>query len=182
MQVVGIDTDDLADNSGKAPMTWISKQLLKTSHRMNPSSQSGTEGTGSLGGWEKTEMRSWLKNTVKPLIPSEIRSAVKPVKKYTRIYNVSGSVVTNMLTTNDVWIPSRQEIFGNYSAESSGVYYSVAFPDNTSRIKSKIGSSAAWWWSRTATLTSRFANVNTDGSYDSDSAGNTGGVALGFCT
>ena len=36
MTIVGINADDLADNSGKAPITWISKQLLKTDHRMNP--------------------------------------------------------------------------------------------------------------------------------------------------
>ncbi len=181
MRVVGIDADDLADNSGKAPMTWISKQLLKTSHRMNPSYSSGTEGTGSLGGWEKTEMRSYLKETVKPLIPETVRNAIKPVKKYTRIYNVSGSYVSNVLTTEDVWIPSYQEVFGNYSAESSGVYYSTAFPDSASRIKSKVGSSAAWWWLRSASNGSSFDGVYTDGSYNYGSAYNTGGVALGFC-
>lgn len=182
MQIVALDTDLLADNSGKAPMTWISKQLLKTSHRMNPSYSSGTEGTGSLGGWEKTEMRTWLKETIKPIIPETVRNAIKPVKKYTRIYNDSGSSVSNVLTTDDVWIPSHQEVLGNYRAESKGVYYSIAFPDNISRIKSRIGSSAAWWWFRTATLPHCFACVNTDGSYSADSSSNVGGVALGFCT
>ena len=67
MTIVGIDADDLADDSGKAPITWISKQLLETKNRMNPSYSTGTEGTGTLGGWEKTEMRSYLKETVKPL-------------------------------------------------------------------------------------------------------------------
>lgn len=182
MQVVGIDADDLADNSGKAPMTWISKQLLKTSHRMNPSYSSGKEGTGALGGWEKTEMRSWLKNTVKPLIPETVRTAIKPVKKYTRICNVSGTSVNNVLTTDDVWIPSHQEVFGSFSKESSGVYYSSAFPDNASRIKSKVGASAAWWLLRSAYSTNNFTLVDAGGSDYNIYASYTGGVALGFCT
>ena len=182
MQVVGIDVDDLADNSGKAPITWISKQLLKTYHRMNPSYSSGTEGTGTLGGWEKTEMRSWLKNTVKPLIPETVRTAIKPVKKYTRIYNVSETSVNNVLTTDDVWIPSRQEVFGSFSDESSGVYYSSAFPDNASRIKSQVGTRANWWWLRSAYFKNYFGRVGVSGSYDGNLVNIAGGVALGFCT
>lgn len=182
MQVVGIDVDDLANNSGKAPITWISKQLLKTSHRMNPSYRSGTEGTGTLGGWEKAEMRSYLKETIKPLIPETVRNAIKPVKKYTRIYDVSETSVNNVLTTDDVWIPSRREVFGNYSSEIFGVYYSTAFHDNASRIKSKVGSSAAWWWLRSAYDLKHFSVVITGGSDYDSLANDVGGVALGFCT
>ena len=181
MTIVGIDTDDLADNSGKAPITWISKQLLKTSHRMNPPYQSGTEGTGALGGWGKTETRSYLKETVKPLIPEIVRNAIKPVKKYTRIYNVSEEVVNNVVTTDDVWIPSYKEVFGTGS-ETQGLTYSTAFPDNASRIKRTAGSSATWWWLRSASYTYTFYFVNTDGSNHSAFAKYAGGVALGFCT
>lgn len=181
MTVVGIDADDLADNSGKAPITWISKQLLKTKHRMNPSYSSGTEGTGTLGGWEKTEMRSYLKETVKPLIPETVRNAIKPVKKYSRIYNVSDSAVNDVLTAEDVWIPSYKEVFGS-GLETLGPTYSTTFPDNASRIKSTAGSSAAWWWLRSAGNNINFYNVLAAGSNSSYYAYSTGGVALGFCT
>lgn len=36
MQIAAFDADDKADGSGKAPISWISKELLATSHRMNP--------------------------------------------------------------------------------------------------------------------------------------------------
>ncbi len=36
MQIVAFDADELADGSGKAAITWISKQLLNSDHRMNP--------------------------------------------------------------------------------------------------------------------------------------------------
>ena len=181
MTIVGIDTDDLADNSGKAPITWISKQLLKTSHRMNPMEQDGTSGTGTLGGWEKTEMRSYLKETVKPLIPETVRNAIKPVKKYSRIYNVSGSAVNDVLTTEDVWIPSYKELFGS-GLETLGPTYLTAFPDDASRIKRKAGDSAAWWWwLRSANYTYTFNYVRANGSYSNTYINETGGVALGFC-
>lgn len=181
MQVVGIDADDLADNSGKAPITWISKQLLKTDHRMNPSKQSGTSGTGALGGWEACEMRNYLINTIKPLLPSEVRNALKTVKKYTKIYDVSETFVNDVVTTDDVWIPSSTEVFVTGS-ETQGPTYSTAFPDSASRIKSKVGSSAAWWWLRSAYHDYTFYRVYTDGSRGYYSANSAGGVAFGFCT
>ena len=181
MTIVGIDTDDLADNSGKAPITWISKQLLKTDHRMNPSKQGDTSGTGTLGGWEACEMRSYLINTIKPLLPSEVRNALKTVKKYSRIYNTSETAVNNVVSNDDIWIPSAYEVnFTGY--ETSGVTYSTAFPDNASRIKHKVSDSAAWWWLRSASSTGSFRFVSGDGSYGYGSAYYSGGVAVGFCT
>ena len=178
MQVVGIDTDDLADNSGKAPMTWISKQLLKTSQRMNPTKQSGKSGTGALGGWEACEMRSYLINTIKPLLPSEVRNALKVVKKYSRIYNTSETAVNNAVSNDDIWIPSAYEV--NITGyESSGTTYSTAFPDNASRIKHKVGGAAAWWWLRSASLTDTFRVVGSGGSYGGNAVSSCG-VAVGF--
>ena len=181
MTIVGIDADDLADNSGKAPITWISKQLLKTSHRMNPQKQSGTSGTGTLGGWEACEMRSYLINTIKPLMPSEVRNALKTVKKYSKIYNTSETAVNNVVSNDDIWIPSVYEV--NLTGfDTSGITYSTAFPDNASRIKHKVGGSAAWWWLRSAYGTYYFSAVNGDGSDGSNGASLSYGVAVGFCT
>lgn len=179
MQIVGIDADNLADNSGKAPITWISKQLLNTNHRMNPTKQSGTSGTGALGGWEACEMSSYLINTIKPLLPSEVRNALKTVKKYSKIYNTSGTAVNNVVSNDDIWIPSAHEV--NFTGhETSGVTYSSAFPDNASRIKHKVGGSAAWWWLRSADVSTSFRVVNDGGSSSYHTAGNSGGVAVGF--
>ena len=179
MQIVGIDADDLADNSGKAPITWISKQLLKTSYIMNPARQSDTSGTGALGGWEACEMRSYLINTIKPLLPSEVRNALKTVKKYSRIYNTSGTALNNIVSNDDIWIPSAYEVnFSDY--ETSGVTYSSTFPDNASRIKHKVGGSAAWWWLRSAYRTNGFRVVYGDGSSYGRDANYSDGVAVGF--
>lgn len=183
MEIVGIDTDDLADNSGKAPITWVSKQLLKTGHRMNPSKQSGTEGTGAIGGWDKSEMKTYLNETIKPLMPAVVLSSIKAVKKYTRIFDTSENSVSNVLTTDDLWVPSRQEILGDYqSSEANGTYYSTAFPDATSRIKNKLNYNASWWWLRSAYTASNFYAINAEGAYNNLTARIANGIALGFCT
>lgn len=316
MQIAGVDKDTLADGSGKAPLSWISKELLTTSHRMNPSlvtnygeyyikegstwseestnvwksdnagknsvtanatlkisvitagtlklwykvgseanydkytvkvngttianaisgevdwteyditcnandeitvsvsyskdgsgdkngdtayvkfesddvvftvtaSSNGTqtrdalsydEGTGSIGGWEKSEMRAYLKETVKPLIPDVVRNAIVEVTKTQNAYNTSGSSYSQT-TTDDVWIPDYYEVFSNL------YLYKGLFPDNASRIKYKVGAtSASWWWLRRANGSNYFNYVSSGGSYYNYYANYTYGVALGFCT
>lgn len=191
MQIVAFDTDDLADGSGKAPITWIAKELLLTKHRMNPNREgtSGayTEGTGAIGGWEKSEMRTYLTETIKPLIPEEVRNAIVPVTKYSMICNTDGSLVNNVATTDDVWIPSYREIFGETTYETYGVTYSEKFPDTDSRIKQIVGGSAFYWWLRTPQKasydTSRyFLSVNISGGVKEWVSSSNVCVALGFCT
>jgi hypothetical protein len=181
MQIVAMDTDELASGSGTAPITFISQQLLKTYYKMNYSKKSGTIGTGTLGGWEHTEMRAYLKDTIKPLIPSNVRSAIKEVKKYSKIYDVSETEQNNVVTTDDVWIPSKKEIAITSSAETSGPTYSV-FSDDASRVKMKTGAaSGEIWWLRSAYSTTSFCIMNSVGRSTSDRVNQRYGVALGFC-
>lgn len=186
MQIVGIDVDELADGSGKAPLTFISKELLATSHRMNPaltpSAAPYAEGTGTIGGWEKSEMRTYLKETIKPLIPQNVRSGIKEVTKHSNIFDTSGTKVLNSVTTDDVWIPSNQEIYGDTKCETLGHVYSGIFTDTDSRKKLKVGeSSATNWWLRSAYTVDVFRYVAYNGSNSGNKAYHTYGVALGFC-
>lgn len=186
MQIVGIDVDDLADGSGKAPLTFISKELLNTSHRMNlkltPSSPPYDEGTGTISGWEKCEMRSYLKETIKPLIPENVRNAIVDVTKYSNIFDTAGTKVVNVATTDDVWIPSYREIFGGTSFETLGHVYSDVFTDADSRKKFKVGaSSASYWWQRSASSTAYFRYVNSSGNSNGLIVDRKIGIAIGFC-
>ena len=132
--------------------------------------------TGSIGGWENTEMRSYLKNTIKPLIPEVVRLAIKEVNKTQPAFGTDGKQFTQT-TSDDVWIPSYDEMFNNSRP------YKALFPDNASRIKYKVGTtSAQWWWLRSACSTSGFNNVYTNGNNNDYSANSSGCVALGFCT
>ena len=184
MQIVAFDADELS-TGGNAKITWISKYLLKTDHRMNPAKEAGTEGTGAIGGWEKCEMRSYLRETIFPAIPAAIRNNIKEVKKYSRIFDVSETSQNNVLTTDTVWIPSRFEVVDTSAyAETSGCHYRTSYYNSQDKkMKSKIGgNSASNWWIRSANNASSFIMIGTGGLSTNYAASYSEGVALGFCT
>lgn len=130
MQIVAFDTDDLADGSGKAAITWVSKELLQSTYvKMNPAlvitdDGLGVEGTGSIGGWEKSAMRTYLKETIKPLIPSHVRNSIKEVTKSQNAHNQSGVQYTQT-TTDDVWLLGKSEICYDYGRVGRYTFFST---------------------------------------------------------
>lgn len=183
--LVAKDADELADGSGNAKMTFINVDIFTTSHRWNPSrtGSSGAydEGTGTIGGYDKSELKSYIMETIVPLAPTDLVNVVKSVKKYTRTFNTAGSEVNNVVTNETFWAPSRYEV-NLGSGETSGPVYSTAFPDNASRIKHKVGAtSACSWWLRSAYNISYAYYVISDGSNNYISVNNYYGVVLGFC-
>lgn len=191
MQIAAFDADELADGSGYAPISWVSKELLKTSHRMNPelvTNDDGTyqEGTGSIGGWAKCEMRTYLNDTIKPLIPSDVQVMIKPVTKNSDIYDTSGAMVDSIASADTVWIPSAREVAGGTSYESTGAIYSALFADNTSRIKIKTGGTSGNEWplrSAASGYNRQFVSCSYQGKVGRCLASDTAlSIALGFCT
>lgn len=156
-------------------MSFVTYYALNTGHRMN-----ATDTTE--GGWEASEMRTYLKETIKPLIPENVRNAIKPVTKYSRIFR-SGSAVNDVASTEDVWIPSRHEMFSGTAEyyETKGPRYSEIFPDNASRAKKKVGASSTSWWLRSAYSNGSFSCVGGGGGSSTNIASTVGGLALGFC-
>ena len=190
MQIVAFDADELADESGnKAAITWISKKLLKSDHRMNPERKKDPAddsrykiGTGSIGGWEHSEMRYWLKESVKPLIPENVRNAIQPVIKYSNINDTSGNIIKDSRSKDDLWIPSYREVIGSDDYETIGPIYKDLFQSDNDRIRQISGEySSGWWWLRSASGANGFYNVFDDGSYYNNNAFYSYGVVLGFC-
>ena len=179
MQLVAFDTDDKADGSGKAPMTWIMNDLLSTVHRMNPAMVDGQEGTGALGGYDKTEMKTYLTENILPLFPTDIRNNITSVTKHQSAYDTSGAKF-QQATTETLWIPGHKEIFNSTSYDTDGPSYSDVFKDATSRIKKRNGSTDNWWL-RSASSTNNFKYVGSSGSDNSLNAKNANGVCPGFC-
>lgn len=142
------------------------------------------QSTGAIGGWEDSEVRTYYKTTLKPLIPEVVRNAIKSVSKTGCEWTTAGKFVRST-SVEDVWMPSYREIFGGTSYEQSGPVYTTLFSDASSRIKKRpTASSGGWWWLRSANSNnvSNFCNVNGNGSSNNNSAGTSGGMALGFCT
>lgn len=177
MQIIAFDTDDLADGSGKAPITWLSKELLASNRQMNPERSGGTTGTGGIGGWENCSMRTYLSGTLKPNIPELVRNAIKEVSKTHQSSNMYGALATQT-TTDAVWIPSQDEMYGE-----SSLYFGMFQDTSSLRIKMKSGdTTGAYWYLRDSANSNSFQCVAVSGSIITAYAYTKYGVALGFCT
>ena len=183
MEIVAFNEDDKADGSGKAKITWISKDLLNTKHRMNPANNNGEIGTGGNGGWENCEMRTYLKITIKPLIPEAVRNAIVEVTKIQSTVTNGTMVKDGQTTTDDVWIPSHHEVFPKKTnLESTGATYGSKFTSDSLRTKKYNGTSSNWL-SRSAVSISEFEGVGSSGNdFGGVNASLARGIALGFCT
>lgn len=181
MQIIAKNADELSDSSGYAQLTWFPMELPNTMRRMNPSRIAGTEGTGSIGGWDKSEMKSYLYNDIWPLIPSIWKDIIKEVKKYTLIYNTSEQEENDVLTNEKIFLLSTREVgFTSYD-ETQGPVYNVAFADSNARIR-RINSNASIYWLRSALNSKSFSNVSR-GNWSFDTASsNNDYVIFGFCT
>lgn len=182
VQIMGFDMNPKADGSGNAKVAAAYYYLLPASKRMNPAKVANTEGTGALGGWEKTEMRDYLRNTIYPAMQNDLKELIVPVKKYTRIYQASDeTAVNNVETTETVYLLSDREVFAASGYETAGPAYTEVFSSNATRKRKKrTSSSAAWYWLRSAGGSTGFRGVGGNGDRDYDGAGNSGAVLVGF--
>lgn len=142
--------------------------------------------TGGIGGWEKCELREYLKNTIKPLIPQTVRSAIKEVTKGQTAYP-SGV----QISSEDVWILSIIEICCFSGTAQKQPRYELLFPNNTARKRWIVGSTtstADYHWLRTGTTSStsggygKVYEVTRDGQYTESSTASSNGICLCFCT
>lgn len=172
MQIIGKNTDELADGDGHAQLTWALVEPF-SKHRMNPSE------VGTAGGWEQSEMRNYLNDTIWPLIPEVWRNIIKSVKKYSRGYDTSGHY-GEYLTNDKIWLFSRREV--NDRDESHGPVYVFAFPAKKYRIIKNTDGYNAYWWLRT-TDGNQFCYIyGYDGSVSYSSPASNDYVVFGFCT
>ena len=121
-------------------------------------------------------MRSYMKTTLKPLIPEAIRNRIAEVTKTQPSFDTTGTASITQTTQDDVWAPSYDELFA-----PNGLYHSV-FPDKASRIKQKPGNTqTSIWWLRSADDSRYFRCVSLSGDWYYYGANGSNGVALGFC-
>lgn len=177
--IVGKDHDDLADGSGKAPLTFGMKNLMASTRQMNSSNTNASSFAGSV-------MYSWLSGTIYPNLPTELKDAIKAVNKKTASGGGSSSASSIRTDAMYLWLFAEIEVFGStaYSYAGEGVQYPY-FATASERIKrlSNGAGDASYWWERSPNHSTplAFCNVDTSGSAHTNSATGSQGVCFGFC-
>ena len=175
MQIIAMNTDELANENGNAKITWLSLNVAFNA-QMHPNDK------GS-GGWEVMPLRTGLMQTLYDHMDSVVRSGIKNVKK-TFYDDVTQST---KFTADYIWIPSYREIIGDTTYEDTGCTYASFFSTLEKKIKrggaTGIGKVAAWWLRTIGNGSSAFYNVVGDlGSTYTYECQYFSGVVFGFCT
>ena len=180
VEIIGHNHDNLADNSGKAPLTFFCADLPQILRRMNADST-------NAGGYELSEMREFVNGDLVEALPDSLQAAIK------QVYKISdgGSTNKTLITTTDVcWLASYDEVGlnpGNNNLTGQGEIYSDIFSSDKDSRKKYItdDTASSGWWLRSsyysANSNSMFWRVTNSGGSYSDIAFNSFYVAFGFC-
>lgn len=170
MQIAAFDTDDLADGSGKAPITWIAKELFGSAMAMN------ADATSTTDGWAGADVRVWLEDNIKPLIPESVKDRIKTVSK-AQAHAIGSAALSEQTTNDDLWIPAFSEL------DSASGVYSALYPEDSARIKCEIQTGVAQrWWLRDAKSSTQYYFITNTGAASYSLPKNSFSICLCFCT
>ena len=190
MTIIGINKDELSDGSGNtAKYTWYTKVSIANQYYMNPSISGSSQGTGSIGGWEYSTMRTTYlseNGDIWNSLPSVLQANIKSVKKYSTIHNINKQFEYNIETHDKLFILSIREAAlsspPSYS-ETTGPIYNEYF-NSTAKRRVGAGNEIPYHvWSRTVYGSDKFAafyvgtaNVTSNYAHIKDN------FCFGFCT
>ena len=162
-------------------------------HRMNPYLNNGSVvGDGNNGGWEHSEMRTYVNNDIYNAFPSDLKDAIIE----TSVISSRGSYDSSNFTTIDkvyllayreVWIVAGSDSMNDTSYnDTRQLDYYLGYnttTQNYSAASKDYGSTQNfWWWLRSADVTSslNFYYVMGDGMKSVDGSYGTAGVSPAF--
>lgn len=185
VQIAGFLHDDKT-GGGKAGITFIFKGAI-TKRDM-------TSDEAYSGGWEGSQMRSWLATSGMSMLPQDLSSKIVAVGKKTNNTGKTESVTSVTVTSDKLWLFSVVELCGyagdNVLAAEGSEYKlfrdcDVGLNSYSNNILIKSSDGSVWdWWERSPStgLLYTFYGVNTEGDpimgYDRLSFI---GVVPGFC-
>lgn len=191
MEIIAYDHDDLADDSGKAALTFFCKTIPGFERKMY-----GENGE-NLNGWAGSEMYKFVNETLLNAFPQELHSIIKPVYKVADGGANNKSLVTSV---DSCWLLSYDEagfVPGNENIVGQGKLYSDTFSygstnaDNAKRVRYlPDGITTGRWWLRTSAYgdgSTTFFRIQGGpyaihpGGVQSEALWNTRHVAFGFC-
>ena len=166
IDIIGMNHDDYADGSGKAPLTLQLHDCY------------ALESYGNTSEWSKSTMRTETLPAILALMPAEVQSGIREVTKLTK--NGPKIVVT---TADKLFIPAVVEV---EQPEASGVdaaegmqyaYYS----HRLYRVKQMAGREKKWWARTRAGAGNAYA-IGTSGLTTSgEDTTSRSGTAFCFC-
>ena len=172
-RIIGINHDDLADDSSKAGLTFEAITGAMGTQRIN---DAGTK----TGGWEKSEVRGrfnsgdlWSK------LPTDFQTKIRSVKKVTDNQG-TGATGNRNVTIDKLFLLSRTEIWGDSYKEGSQYEY-YAFKGVTASSCSGARGNYRWTRSVNPSWGSIFYRVNGDGSMGSNDAADTNYAQPAWC-
>jgi hypothetical protein len=172
VDIIGKNHDTYA-SGGKAPLTFQLHDCYGETKNMNSSNTNS-------GGWTSCAMRSTHLPAILALMPTEVQNGIREVSKKASVGGASSTIET---VSDKLFLLSEVEIFGStsYSAAGEGTQYDY-YKAGNSKVKNRNGSAAAWWErSPSASGSTHFCLVYSDGSASSSRASSARGVAFGFC-
>lgn len=191
VQIVGFAHDDKT-NGGKAGITFIFGDCIGEAP-MNPSET-------NAGGWEASQMRTYLNGDGMALLPNDLLGVIAPVDKLTNNVGETQSVSSVSTTSDKLWLFSATELYGadgwrvldsSYDVvlNAEGTTYKlfremvVGSAEHPVLVKNYEGSSDGWWErSPSPHRSTDFGYTSYDGyAYVGGSAVSSMGVVPGFC-
>lgn len=189
--IIGLQHYELAAHPNQFANIVFACHETAGSQQMNISSNT------NAGGWDKSEMRSWLNTTVWNKLPGTLRAMIVSVNIMATSGNTTSDPKKILTSIDNLFLFSIREVFNDTSytvyemevnENSNSDYYSFPFFVNNNnggyRIKYAPNStSAKWWWLRTPepSNSTGFRGVSASGSSDGYGAVNNFGVVFGFC-
>lgn len=165
-RIVGINHDDLADGSGKAGLTFEATNSALGYQKMNATNT-------NAGGWEKSELRGRLNSgDLWSLLPAELQSKVKAVKKLTDNQG-GGKAGTPTATTDKVFLLSATEVWGDMQSDGTQYEYYKSKGVTTSNYSGASSSGNHWTRSVYPSNSTYFRGVYYSGAWYSNSATGT---------
>ena len=164
-----------------------------TTHNMNPSgTYKGTQYNNgwNVDGWPASEMYTFVNNDIYNSLPSEIKNAIIDTIVVSGHGIMSGE--ENFISTDKLYLLAPKEIYTNWFSGGDTAKnltrtldYYTALGVTTSIYSGAIkknGTSADWWWLRTATSIDNhsFYYVNEGGKLSNNAARGTRGVSPAF--
>lgn len=172
IDIIGKNHDTYAAG-GTAPLTFQMHDCYTETKQMNSSNTNS-------GGWQNSAMRTTHLPAILNMMPAEVKAAIRDVQKKSSAGNQSSSIQT---TNDKLFLLSEIEIFGSttYSFAGEGKQYAY-YQAGNSKVKNLSGSADRWWErSPFSSDSAFFCYVYSNGDAGAANAGNSRGVAFGFC-